>query len=548
MRRDITIFKVNRNVHAILLKFSSALMFVALFLSGCSTAPKTTTVVHPIRIPSRKFSLPEPPPRHDPLKIDVVYPEQGAKRPNVDSNFIFGSVGTGAAELTINGVSVPVAKNGAFLGYLAMPKNDSFVVIAHEISMQTEGRFDTSKIALQHSPSIPSEHVSTQRKRAIPIEHNLDAIIVKGSDTLQTGSDCIPASPEPGTDRVWLFPKGTRINLGARSGDEYGAVLSPGVMAWVPDTSIETHSYLEHSVETINQVHVQPDSAFVDIRIAEHFAPFLIEADERTVDIIVYGKTTAATPRLQSFDPLIKDIEFKDSLGSAHIIVHLNSDLWGYKAFFFPSGTLSVRIRRPPHLDNTEPLRGLRILLDPGHPPGGAIGPTRLKEEDANLAIALRVRDKLIAKGAHVFMTRTTGQPIVSFTNQFEELGARVDSAVRSNADLLLSIHNNAFPDGKNPFENNGTATYYFYPFAAPLAESLEREISAVTGVPALGARTRSLALVRPTWMPCVLTESLYMMFPEQEAALRDPVFLDRLAEAHLKGIEDFLRGRMERP
>jgi N-acetylmuramoyl-L-alanine amidase len=46
--------------------------------------------------------------------------------------------------------------------------------------------------------------------------------------------------------------------------------------------------------------------------------------------------------------------------------------------------------------------------------------------------------------------------------------------------------------------------------------------------------------------MPAVLTESLYLMFPQQEAALRDPAFLDRLAGAHIRGIERFLDVRLD--
>jgi N-acetylmuramoyl-L-alanine amidase len=42
-----------------------------------------------------------------------------------------------------------------------------------------------------------------------------------------------------------------------------------------------------------------------------------------------------------------------------------------------------------------------------------------------------------------------------------------------------------------------------------------------------------------------VLTESLYLMFPEQEAALRNGDFLDRLAQAHIRGLEKFLLGRV---
>jgi N-acetylmuramoyl-L-alanine amidase len=61
-----------------------------------------------------------------------------------------------------------------------------------------------------------------------------------------------------------------------------------------------------------------------------------------------------------------------------------------------------------------------------------------------------------------------------------------------------------------------------------------------------LGSFEKSLAICRPTWMPSALTESLYMMFPDEEAKLRDPKFLDMLAAAHVRGIENFLRARAQ--
>jgi N-acetylmuramoyl-L-alanine amidase len=122
------------------------------------------------------------------------------------------------------------------------------------------------------------------------------------------------------------------------------------------------------------------------------------------------------------------------------------------------------------------------------------------------------------------------------------ELWARVDFAVAEDVDLLVSIHNNAFADGVNPFLNYDTETYYYHPFSAPLAEALQRHLVEVTGLPDLGAKQRSLALVRPSWMPSTLTESLFMMFPQQEAALRTPAFQERLARAHLDGILAFIQ------
>jgi N-acetylmuramoyl-L-alanine amidase len=199
-------------------------------------------------------------------------------------------------------------------------------------------------------------------------------------------------------------------------------------------------------------------------------------------------------------------------------------------------------VRRPPEVDKSNPLRGLRIVLDPGHPPLGATGPTGLTEKEANLSEALILRDLLTARGANVIMTHSTTSALVSEVNQVEELSARATFAVQNDADILLSIHNNAFPDGTNPFLNYGTSTFYYWRQSAPLAAALDREIAAVTGIPNLGAMQKSLAICRPTWMPCSLTESLYLMFPDQESALRDPKFLQTLAEAHARGLESFLR------
>ncbi|HEX2094091.1 MAG TPA: N-acetylmuramoyl-L-alanine amidase, partial [Longimicrobiaceae bacterium] len=142
----------------------------------------------------------------------------------------------------------------------------------------------------------------------------------------------------------------------------------------------------------------------------------------------------------------------------------------------------------------------------------------------------------LRARGAEVHLTRTADTPV--------ELGARTALAVRVDAHLLVSVHNNAPGEGANPFRATGTSTYYFHPFSADLARHLNREIVAVTQIRDLGARQGNLALVRPTWMPSTLTESLFLLIPEQEAALRDPAFARRLAEAHLRGIEAFLRAR----
>ena len=193
-----------------------------------------------------------------------------------------------------------------------------------------------------------------------------------------------------------------------------------------------------------------------------------------------------------------------------------------------------VRVRRPPEVDERRPMAGLLIGVDAGHPPGGAIGPTRLTEAEANLAISKHLVRMLEEAGARVLQTRPDTAAVA--------LGERPLRAEREGVHLLVSVHNNAFPDGVNPFENNGTTVFYNAPQSLGLARWMQRELVRELGLRDLGVARADLALVRPTWFPSVLTETLFLMVPEQEAALRDPRVHERIARAHFRAIERFLR------
>jgi N-acetylmuramoyl-L-alanine amidase len=150
--------------------------------------------------------------------------------------------------------------------------------------------------------------------------------------------------------------------------------------------------------------------------------------------------------------------------------------------------------------------------------------------------VALELQRMLEGAGARVVMTRTDATPVA--------LGARPRLADSLGADLLLSIHNNALPDGVNPFPNNGTSVYYNHPRSIPLAAAVQRALVRRLGLRDLGIGRGDLALVRPTWMPAVLTEGLFMMVPEQEAMLRSEEGRRRYAQGVFEGTREFLRGR----
>jgi N-acetylmuramoyl-L-alanine amidase len=183
----------------------------------------------------------------------------------------------------------------------------------------------------------------------------------------------------------------------------------------------------------------------------------------------------------------------------------------------------------------SSPIRNLKIVIDPGHShDSGAVGPTGLKEKDANLWIAHELRLMLEKKGADVMMTRYGHENIALYD--------RPKMAEKWEADLLISVHNNALPDGINPFYNNGISVYYYHPHSKLLAEAIHKHLLKETGLPDHGLYYGNLVLTRPSSMPAVLVECAFMMIPEQEALLKTDKFQRKCARAILRGIEEYLR------
>ena len=87
-------------------------------------------------------ALPPIPIVDGPLAVRVVYPAAGSTIQSRDSNFIFGTVGSGKATLIINGMTVPVVPNGSFLAWLPVPSplapHYSFTVIRGADTLRAE--------------------------------------------------------------------------------------------------------------------------------------------------------------------------------------------------------------------------------------------------------------------------------------------------------------------------------------------------------------------------------------------------------------------------
>lgn len=469
--------------------------------------------------------LPPIPAIQGPLAIRVVHPPSGTVNPGTDSVFVYGSVGSGSAEMAINGWVVPVQPNGAFLAYIPRPANDSL-----RIAVRDGLRTADAVVAYRPRPAVgvgtPTPTVEYPTPRGGRISGT--------ADTLSTGSDAAIGRPTPTGTYRWFLPDGARVVMTAERADMVRVKLDSSTDGWFPRANIAEDIIGPVPAVVVSRPTVTEGDGWTDVRVAVGYAPFLVEAADSVLRVRLHG-VLPETYRVEPAGGGVAVVDlFPAALDAATMRIHPRGRLWGFKAFYDVDGSLVLRVRNAPPIDPVQPLRGLRITVDPGHPPSGAVGPTGLIEADANLAIGQRLAAQLRIRGADVTMTRVDGGD-VSLTD-------RVDMAVAYDSHILVSVHNNAFPEGVNPFTRNGTSSYYFHAASADLAKAMNDAIVETTLIRDLGAIQGNLALVRPTWMPSVLTEALFMPIPEQESALRDPEFLDRLAAAHVRGLERFLR------
>jgi N-acetylmuramoyl-L-alanine amidase len=346
-----------------------------------------------------------------------------------------------------------------------------------------------------------------------------------GSDSITVGRAA------PGATYYWFFPTGTRAVADRRQNTDVRLRLSAGTHAWVALSDVvalPAGTWVPRGRVGSITSSVSRNRTTLRIPVGTRL-PFHVSETGRGVGVELYGAVADVDwTRYASADSLIAHIGWQQDRDVVRIDVALERPLYGYRTRW--DGTdLLLDIRRPPVIDRSAPLRGRRIALDPGHPPGGATGPTGLREAEANLAIALELQRMLQAAGATVIMTRTADVAL--------DLGPRITLAEAADADVLVSIHNNALPDGVNPFTNNGTSVFYNHASSLPLARAVQRGLVQQLGLRDLGVGRGDLALVRPTWQPSILTEGLYMIVPEQEAALRSSEGQRRYALGVLDGL-----------
>ena len=188
--------------------------------------------------------------------------------------------------------------------------------------------------------------------------------------------------------------------------------------------------------------------------------------------------------------------------------------------------------------------KSLRIVIDPGHGgiDPGKVGLHNTLEKDINLSIALHLKKFLEADDRIVFLTRTedVGLHEQNASNKkMSDLNNRIQLIINEKADLMVSIHQNAYVSEKP------RGAQVFYHGKDKNAELLAKEIqAALTNFDPENkreAKTNSTYyLFKNSPVPTVIVECGFLSNYNEAALLADPYYQEKVAFSIAMGISSY--------
>ena len=192
-----------------------------------------------------------------------------------------------------------------------------------------------------------------------------------------------------------------------------------------------------------------------------------------------------------------------------------------------------------------ENVRRNLVVLDPGHGgrDPGKVGAQGEQEKDINLAISLKVKERLEKDGMEVVMTREEDVMLAdedASNKKLEDLNNRIRIINERQPAVAVSIHQNSYSDASV----KGAQVFYFTHSdkGKQAAEAMQKELLEFDQ-----ENTRKIKandtyyLLKKTEVPTVIVECGFLSCPEEAALLTDEAYQKKLAEAIAKGIESWV-------
>ncbi|MBR2615893.1 MAG: N-acetylmuramoyl-L-alanine amidase, partial [Clostridia bacterium] len=259
------------------------------------------------------------------------------------------------------------------------------------------------------------------------------------------------------------------------------------------------------------------------------------------VSVTVIGAASSASSgvSLPENDRLFRSFSVRSSGEDLLLSLQLRSskNYYGMNASY-EDGKLLLSFRQPQALsDSQKPLTGKTVVLDAGHggSDSGALGfLSGRNEEDLNLAITLKLAEKMESLGATVVLSRRDDVTV--------SLYERMDLLTATDPDLSISIHHNSVAETKNPNNAKGTWGLYWSESGISLTDYVHESVALELGFYDYGTQQQKLALCRNHRFPQTLVEVGFICSPSEfQIALRSD-YDDRVADAIAEGVLDWYR------
>lgn len=185
------------------------------------------------------------------------------------------------------------------------------------------------------------------------------------------------------------------------------------------------------------------------------------------------------------------------------------------------------------------------IVIDAGHggyDPGKA-GPNGTLEDEINLDIALKLKDYLEQSGATVVMTRMDDEYLqgpAGNTHKRKDMSFRKQVMKESEADVMVSIHQNAFPQS----EVRGAQVFYYKDavnaklLAYTVQEAIKNYADSMNGRQIKSSK--DYYILNECSMPAIIVECGFLTNPQEEQLLATDEYQDKMAWAIYIGLIEY--------
>ncbi len=438
----------------------------------------------------------------------------------------------------INGKEIRVYPSGAFVGLVDLSSGENTAVIR----VQTSDGQSRSKQLIFHrqdpdrtpapEPALEDEEEYPEQQYPGVVEiHARRAFLNSGSGTDRLGGA-----------RLGYLERGVRLDVIGREGSHYRVRLSDNFEGWLPvrfADLLPEGTPPPHSLTGSATVTGTDEYDMITLSLGQRL-PYIsyMRTHPNIIEVDIFGADSNTNwITHHSSAEGIRSVNW-EQIGTSHfrLFIHLEHDMhWGYHIGYGVGSSLRIQVQRPPRISSVKrPLEGVRIAVDAGHggTNRGALGATGAMEKDIVLEISQKLRSRLEAEGARVFMTRDRDIS-VSMTERSEMI-------IASDAQVLVSIHANSIGSATNPDAIHGTSSYYRHDAFQSLARLIHNRMLELPlrDFGLIGSFNFTLNAL--TEMPNVLVETAFMSHPEDEMMLMNPEYQDRMAEKIVAGLTDF--------